>query len=319
MRTDEMTRREFIRAAAAGATAFAMGGTALTEAAEKGVLKQAFPIPRRRLGKTGIEVPILGYGSHISEAVMKTPGMREAQIRHALENSINFFDIYKGPGPQYEVMSRLLRPVSKDVLISLFMGGKKPMEDLEKALKVFRRDHVDMVRMHGAKEGPAYEAMVKAKEQGKARAIGVAAHSEKDLVAQFEKRKFDFAMIIYNFHEDLAGYPKLMPLVRKQGAGVISMKPLGCGSLVKFAEKARKEKDFKDNPDMSLPHAALRFVFRNPEIAMTIPSMYSMKELKENLQAGFSPKLAAEEETFLKSISAAAGPERCVYKSRFKF
>jgi len=316
MHGKRITRRNFLISGVAGAAALALGCSAWPRSRRMAGLNTAYPIPRRRIGKTGLQASILGCGSHISEEVMKIQGERERQIRYALDSGINFFDIYRQPGPQYEVMSKVLRAAGDDVIISLMNPGS--LVELEKILKIFRRDRIDMVRFYSrGKLNPVpekdYAEMMKAKEQGKLGAIGVSAHYEEELAYEFERRALDFALVIYNFHEDRRGYQRLVPMARKQGAALIAMKPFGCGSLIQFAGNVRARKEFRDIPEVTLPAAALHYIYQNPDITMTIPSMYSLPEFKENVKALQKTDLSAEEETLLRRVSAAAGPSHCIY------
>ncbi|MCG2661495.1 MAG: aldo/keto reductase [Kiritimatiellae bacterium] len=316
MHGKRITRRNFLVSAVAGTAALALGCSALPRPRRMAGLNTAFPIPRRKIGNTGLEASILGCGSHISEEVMKIRGERERQIRYALDSSINFFDIYRQPGPQYEIMSKVLRAAGDDVIISLMNPGS--LAELEKILKIFRRDRIEMIRFYSrGKLNPVpekdYAEMMKAKEQGKLGAIGVAAHYEEELVYEFERRELDFALVVYNFHEDRNEYPRLVPMARERSAALIAMKPFGCGSLIQFAGNVRPRKEFRDIPDVSIPAAALHYIYQNPGITIAIPSMYSLPEFRENVKAVQDPDLSAEEETLLRRVSAAAGPSRCKY------
>jgi predicted aldo/keto reductase-like oxidoreductase len=317
MARDGLTRRDFLWAGALGAASLAFGGQLMAqEAAQPADLDYSYGMPRRVLGKTGMAASILGYGSHISEEVMKVPGKRESQIRYALENGINF---YATPGNQYEVMSGLLHG-HKDVLISMPMpDGEDPMGDLERILKIFRRDHIDLIRMWtggkqyaGPKRDRIYEAMALAARQGKVRAVGVSGHKEDYLLFEMKQRDnaFDFALVVYNFHEHNDGYREFAPLARKHGMALIGMKAFGMGSLLKLTGQLRADKNFEDDPEVDVALAALRYVYANPDIAITIPAMYELSEIKHNLKVFPHRALSPREAAFLKRISAAAG-ERC--------
>jgi len=102
-------------------------------------------------------------------------------------------------------------------------------------------------------------------------------------------------------------------MAREQGAALIAMKPFGCGSLIQFARNVRPRKEFRDIPDVSIPAAALHYIYQNPGIAIAIPSMYSLPEFRENVKAMQNPDLSAEEETLLRRVSVAAGSRNCKY------
>ena len=108
-----MRRRMFLKSA--GATA-----AAVTIAAEAVPAKSKGTIERRKFGKTGMEVSILGFGSHLNEKLKKNPKLRDRMIKAGYEGGINYFDVYDHSGyKQFEPMGKSLEGFRKNAIVSL--------------------------------------------------------------------------------------------------------------------------------------------------------------------------------------------------------
>ena len=142
----------------------------------------------RQLGKTGIAVSEIGFGSHLSRPNMSDPGARAAQIRKGLDLGINLFDIYDHSYKQFAPMREILRPVRQQVLISLVSMSQQPEKEVEYALETLDTDTIDLYRLYvpiGSNDllAARLEKLQRAKKQGKIRAIGLVGHSQTSLVA----------------------------------------------------------------------------------------------------------------------------------------
>ena len=108
-------------------------------------------IPKRRLGRTNVNVTILGLGG---EGVLRTYGHeREAYelINRAIDLGINYFDSAKAYAGCESYHGRALGERRKDI----FLAGKShahskkgALEHLRDTLKTMRTDHLDLWQMH---------------------------------------------------------------------------------------------------------------------------------------------------------------------------
>ena len=118
--TASFDRRGFIKTAAAGLSAGAVGIPALLANSVKPVF--AAPqkdLPKRELGKTGIKLTVISMGSHVNPDNMRNPEARIAQLKDAQARGINLFDVYEHTYKQFDNTSKALDGVRKDVHISL--------------------------------------------------------------------------------------------------------------------------------------------------------------------------------------------------------
>jgi aryl-alcohol dehydrogenase-like predicted oxidoreductase len=220
--------------------------------------KQHSDIPYRELGTTGEKVSAIGLGGwHIGlKTVDEKLGIRI--IHAAIDRGINFLDNSwdYNEGISEIRMGRALRENksrSKVFLMTKIDGRtkKEASKQLEQSLERMQTDYVDLVQHHEiirfedpnrifAHEG-AQEALLEAKKAGKIRFIGFTGHKDPHVhlymldVAKENGFKFDTAQMPLNVMDaHFRSFSKLVvPELLKQGVGVLGMKSLANGSIVK--------------------------------------------------------------------------------------
>ena len=349
-----LTRREFVSAAAVAALG---AKQVLTSVAGADPSDGSGGMKYRQLGKTGISVSEIGYGSHVNRQNMDDPQARSKQIARALELGVNLFDIYDHEVHQYAPMRDILRPVRKDVVVSLvsivrhsnidwlahhwddFTAMENWREgtarEVEYALKKLDTDVIDLFRVFvpteesWAQVEPRYEALLKAKAQGKIRAVGLVSHDQAQLVPLLQTVPgVDFVMFPYNFrHQRLTSgfappagkgeggirdcvlvqcsHPEFAQLVGETGVGLLAMKPFGGGGLLKLGASDPRLRAQLDD-DVSVSQAALKFILQTPQISSTIPAMNSIAEVEENVAAVHAGGLSESESRCLRLYDEAA-------------
>ena len=168
---------------------------------------------RRKLGRTGLEMSDISYGSS------RTTDPKVAL--HALERGINYFDTaegYKG-GASEEALGVALKGRRQDVILTsktkVRIGSKleSMMSSLEGSLRRLRTDHVDIYLSHAVNDVEVLKSeewqgfVAKAKQQGKIRFSGLSGHAGR-LVECIEYAAdhalADVILCAYNFGQDPA-------------------------------------------------------------------------------------------------------------------
>ncbi len=125
-----ITRRRFMQCAGAGVAGTMLAAGARTPAlAETAAAPVAGEFRRggmvyRPLGRTGMKLSIMCFGSHTDRAYNQPGGIRsvlsaegqarrDRQISKALDLGINFLDVYEHMG-QWEPLARLLKPKARE-------------------------------------------------------------------------------------------------------------------------------------------------------------------------------------------------------------
>jgi aryl-alcohol dehydrogenase-like predicted oxidoreductase len=210
----------------------------------------------RKLGRTGERVSAIGLGGfHLGFAKDSSEAGRI--IRSAIDRGINFLDNcwdYHA-GESERRMGAALRDGYRDqvFLMTKFDGRtkKSTAEQIDESLRRLETDHLDLIQFHEnirledpdrffAPDGPL-EALLEAKKAGKIRFIGFTGHKDPIVhlrmleVAAEHKFRFDTCQMPLNVmdaHFRSFGR-QVLPKLVEQGMGVLGMKPLGDGRVLK--------------------------------------------------------------------------------------
>ncbi len=316
-----MKRRSFIQSAGATTAALPFAGCSVIPARKYKAYDPQGEVPKRTLGKTGIQVSILGFGSHLKKELMADPAARDRMIRQGFDGGINIFDVYEEGFHQFAPMGQSLKGVRQKAVVSLCfeLATDKMQGELDYALKSFETDYIDLYRLYTVDDN-RFAIMERNKKEGKIRAIGVVTHDAASMMKHVERYgdRLDYVMIIYNFHHNSGfssrdyppnDYSALIPRVRNLNLGILGIKPMGSDAMVALAAK----EGFFRNSKVSVAQAMLRHVFSKHEIDSAMPAMNTMDEVKTNLQAAYHPALSKEERDLLAKLSETAARTKRAY------
>jgi len=315
---DGFTRRELLRATGIGAAAgllLPLGGGARAAPAPEAGLPQ---VPRRRLGKTGRDVPVLlmGCGIRLDERF-------DPKLGEALRFGVNYFDTARdyGGGSSETAIGNFLERTRKrpDVWITTKTERWDPkgmVDSLETSLRALKTDHVDLFFLHGLNDGKALtpevaEAAARLKKEGRVKAFGFSCHDGNvaELLTQAASLPWiDAVMFRYSFRQ--YGNRELnaaIDLAAKADIGLIAMKTQGSESGIEDAWK-KFEKTGKWNKFQSV----LKAVWADPRIAAAVSSMDSFEKLKQNVAAAVDRhELGAAERRSLDRYAADTRTAAC--------
>jgi predicted aldo/keto reductase-like oxidoreductase len=249
-----MKRREMLWGLPAAAVATWLsrqfGSSALADA------PKSKAIPRRKLGRTGELVSMVGLGGyHIG--IQSDPKESIRIIRTALDQGINFLDnCWDYNDGQSEIrMGQALRDGYRDkaFLMTKIDGHSREAaaRQIDESLRRLQTDHVDLLQVHEVirptdpdrvfAPGGSMEAILAAKKAGKLRFVGFTGHKSglihKQMLDTAAKHDFRFDTVqmplnVMDHHD--AGFEKIvLPMLVEQEIGVLGMKPLGSGIILK--------------------------------------------------------------------------------------
>jgi predicted aldo/keto reductase-like oxidoreductase len=312
-----MKRRDFVKTAAIGAAAAASG---CSSAMKNGMIQPSSDRMKYTiLGKTGIKVSRLGYGSHLSKEMMADPEGRDKQIQYGIEMGINFFDIYDHTFFQFPPMSKSLANHPHTVL-SLYMERTDVEKRVDEVLKQFGRERIDLYRVM-SQEFPKLDQLLAAKQKGKILGVGIVDHNEENILQTITKYgdSLDYVIFPYNFVHNKAtpndkqnSWAAFLRLAKKYNYGLVGMKPFCNEMLVNFAKENGYIGGAKDR-GISVPAAAIRYALSTGAIHLSLPAMNSIREIEENLQGIYQPKLSSLELEVLDEIDLLALEKKWAY------
>jgi aryl-alcohol dehydrogenase-like predicted oxidoreductase len=250
-------RREFLKMASAALPVAA--GTLAASAADttpRSGEKVRGDMRYRPLGTTGEEVSVLGLGGyHIG--IQKAEKDSIKLIRNAIDHGINFLDNswdYNDGASEVRMGKALKDGYRKKAFLMTKIDGRTEKEaarQIDQSLRRFQVDHIDLLQHHEIirledpdrifAEGGAQEAVLAAKKAGKIRFIGFTGHKDPLVhlrmmeVAAHHGFRFDAVQMPLNVmdaHFRSFGR-KVLPVLDKYRIGVLGMKPMGSGLILK--------------------------------------------------------------------------------------
>ncbi|MCX6555460.1 MAG: aldo/keto reductase [Candidatus Aminicenantes bacterium] len=238
------------------------------------------------LGATGLRILRMGMGGIPIQRLSVTQSDRI--LENAIGAGINFFDSARIYTDSESKMGRILSRHRGDVIIaskSFSREAEKILQDIDASLKQLQTDYIDLYQCHNiasesdlakalAADG-AVAGLVKAREKGKIRHIGLSGHKPRIVKMALAQFPFETIQIPCNFMETDA-LADLVPQARRRQVGIIAMKPIGGGNI----------REIQLN---------FRFIF-NQGIDVAIPGMDSEVQVAENVAAlaDLSPLTEAE-------------------------
>ena len=215
----------------------------------------------RQLGHTGIEVSSVGIGTWAMGAGWGSQQDQEsiAALNRALDLGCRLLDTAQayGDGRSEQLIGRVLKERGEHVPVATKvppMDGnwetipgvtdireKFPahylIERCEMSLRNLQMDCVDVYQLHTwcpswNDETEWYEAMLKLKEQGKIKAIGISVddHLPDEANGTIAAGRVDSIQVIYNLLEQRPRF-QLFPLARTHHVGILARVPLASGAL----------------------------------------------------------------------------------------
>ena len=277
-------------------------------------------MPMRPLGRTGVEVSIVGLGGYhigIHDEKTATRLVRTA-VDHGVTFMDNCWDYHEGKSHVW--MGRALRDGYRQrVFLMTKIDGrtkKAAAAQIDQSLRDLQTDVIDLMQIHEVirtndaersfDQGGAMEALLAARKAGKIRFIGFTGHKSPAIhlhmlqVAAAHGFTFDTVQMplsVMDAHFDSFERRVLPALVEKK-IGVLGMKPFGSGLFL-------RSKPFLDGA--VAPPECLRYAMSLPT-SVVITGCDTMGVLKQALDAAyrFQPLAAAERKDLLARTAGAA-------------
>jgi predicted aldo/keto reductase-like oxidoreductase len=256
----------------------------------------------RQLGRTGLNVSVIGFGGIPIQRV--SDEQATAVLQRALDKGINFFDTARGYTDSEAKLGRALKNSRQKVIIatkSMARTKEAMTADIKKSLAALGMDYIDLYQLHNVKDRAALEqvfkpdgalvALKEAKKAGVVKHIGITGHIRSYLIEALQSGELETVQFPFNAVE-AAGAEVLFEQARQADAGIIVMKPLAGGAIRNI-------------------NYALRFILEY-NVSTVIPGMDSTAQVDENAMAGDEMlPLSAEEKKVLEEKAGALGATFC--------
>ncbi|MFB3906294.1 MAG: aldo/keto reductase [Acidobacteriota bacterium] len=272
-----LSRRSFLQHSAVGLGA--IGSLSHTVAG-------AGSMPKRVLGKTGLEVSILAFGGG-SNFLKNKDGVWQPMIEKAIQEGINLFDTSAGykwasATSSEELLGQILPKYRKDIILSTKIETRDVnagMKEFETSMKRLKTDYLDLLLIHSieasediaALEKGLYKELIRLKEAKTVRFIGFSSmNSAEKSKEMLEKLPVDACILAMNATK-YGNFAKIaLPVAREKNVGVIAMK------VIRGVEQSG-----------TVPEL-LQYVWSQDGVASAVIGHVGMQNLEENIQTARS-------------------------------
>ncbi|NET35014.1 MAG: aldo/keto reductase [Cyanothece sp. SIO1E1] len=209
-------------------------------------------MPQRQLGRTNVQLPILGLGG-AGQTPLSRPNQERAaveQIQRALELGIRYFDTAASYGPSESYLGQVLPPYRDQIFLATKTAARDrdgAWRELERSLQRLNTNYLDLWQFHHVSfeseldtlfgTNGALKALEEAKAQGLVRFSGITGHHEPEIItAGLQRYPFDHTLIPVNaadIHHPRPFIPSVLPLAQARNVGVTAMKVPAYGRLFK--------------------------------------------------------------------------------------
>ncbi len=296
-----LTRRQFFEVIAGSASAIAAAAPAPD-------WPESTTLPLRTLGRTGLKVPILGFGGASLPRFWRNPlsyEERVALVQYAYDRGVRYFDSAGNYMESQAILGEALKERRRDVCLVTKVETTKPEEvrkAVEKSLKELQTDYLDILLIHGtpgleqmsvAQAMKIHAELVKLQKEKITRFIGFSAHGYFDkALALINTGEFDICMLSYGYIPRGSsrvwgeGMTKLrdecVAQAHARRMGIVAMKVLGGGWLGRWSRYLVPE--FDPQRLAQLPAAAIRYVLQDKRVHLLLIGMTFKEQVDANIK-----------------------------------
>jgi L-galactose dehydrogenase len=259
----------------------------------------------RSLGKTGLQLPVLGFGASSLGQEFRKVSLDEAlkSVHVALDCGLNFIDTspFYGRGMSEILLGIALKDVHRDSytlctklgrydLPHFDFSAKRVAESVDVSLHRLGTDHIDIMLCHDIEfvemqqiVDETIPALRKIQQQGKVRFIGFSGYPMKIFKFILDQTNVDCALSYNQYTLQNTRYAdEIVPYLKSKGVGVMNAGPFSARLLtnaplpawlkepesVKAAARQAAALCTKRGSDIA--KLALQFSIANPDIATTV-------------------------------------------------
>jgi predicted aldo/keto reductase-like oxidoreductase len=246
----------------------------------------------RKLGKTGLEVGVIGLGTEHLERKRET---LDEVLRLGVEAGVNYVDLLYVEAEYWEGFGSVYRSY-RDKLVVAPHWGSGPCHELEFSRNCFEsilshlgNDYAEIGLMTMAIESKktwngwaqeAIEHLQRYKEEGRIGAIGTSGHNAQIAIKAVESGQIDVLMFGINMlNHDEAEIDALCQACVAHGIGLVAMKPYHGGTLLSVGGTPSVD----GAPSGITAAQCLEYVFSRP-VSAAVPGPKTVSEWQATLR-----------------------------------
>jgi aryl-alcohol dehydrogenase-like predicted oxidoreductase len=211
---------------------------------------------KRILGKTGIEVSELGFGSLFASSLGLGFDDSKKAVHKALDLDINYFDTAPAYANSEEILGKIMADVKRPIILSTKLGGRpQPFDPQNKqqllasakeSLRLLHREVIDVLFVHEpdrplqynwwtdpeAVYGPVIDALDQLKKEGVIRFTGLGGTTTTEMAHLMRSDRFDVVLTAFNYSALFReATQEILPAAQSLGMGLVLGSVLQQGGL----------------------------------------------------------------------------------------
>jgi predicted aldo/keto reductase-like oxidoreductase len=265
----------------------------------------------RSLGRTGLSVSAVSLGTEYLLDV--PPEQAIAVVRGAVENGVNYFDLFYAQPAFRDTMGRAFRGLRDRVLLTAHLGAAEKdgqyerTRDLERCvayvedhLRRYGSDTIDLLFLHNCNDmedcdaifapGGLCDIAERYREEGTVRFIGFSTHDVDIARCAIETDRADVLMFPINLTGHATpGRRELFQACIDRAVGLVAMKPFAGGRLLRPQDELKVDKWLTGGPTLDLrpqavtPVQCLAYALSQPGVTAVVPGCQDLSQLEESL------------------------------------
>lgn len=280
-------------------------------------------IPRRTLGKSGLELSVIGFsGLFLRDS---TPEVVDRVVGESIDRGVNYFDTAASYGNSEAMLAPAVQPHRKDIILATKTRertGEGAKAEFERSCEILGTDYFDMYLVHGIMHvdkdvdtafasGGAMEFLLEQKKSGRIRCLGFSSHSTESALAAMDRYDFDFFYFPISYTPWMKADfgPAALAKAQKKAIPCISLKSL---ARQRWSAAHPKEGQWEsmwyqpiDEPEEA--SLALRWALSQPVVAALPPGREALYRAALELTKDLSP-VTSEETKRLMTLSEEMTP-----------
>jgi aryl-alcohol dehydrogenase-like predicted oxidoreductase len=258
----------------------------------------------RELGKTGLKLPILGFGASSLGQEFRQVDVGEAlrSVRVALDEGMDFIDTspFYGRGMSEVLLGVALRDVPRDsytlcTKLGRYSGthfdfsARRVAESIDVSLERMKTDHLDIMLCHDIEfvdmrqiVEETLPAVRKAQQQGKVKFAGISGYPMNIFRWVLERADLDVVLSYNHYTLQNTMLADLVPFLKSKGVGIMNAAPFSARLLAdaplppwhkatpQVREVARRAAEHCRAKGSDIAKLAVQFSIRHPDMATCI-------------------------------------------------
>ena len=262
----------------------------------------------RKLGKTGIEISPIGFGTMrlpTVNGVFNNIDIEKAKnvVRHAIDNGVNYVDTaypYHLNGTSEKAVKEILSDGYRE---KVYLGDKLSIwccETYEECEKFFYgqlertgSEYFDLYFLHSldgnfwekSKKLNVFKLFDKLLTEGRIKHIGFSFHDKFELFEEvINYYPWEYCLLQLNYMDmDYQAGERGMKLAAEKGIGLFAMEPLKGGQLAKPAPHSVKKIWAESSFNMTEAGRGISYLLNRPEISCVLSGMNEIEQVDDNI------------------------------------